>query len=98
MKIRRILPGVVLAVTTIVCGNQGRPNASPTPRGVPRTPTKHLIVVVGENRSFDNVFATYTPPDATQKVWNLFSQGIIDQTGRLVPTFRSQRRIRRLIP
>jgi len=46
-----------------------------------RTPIKHLIVVVGENHSFDNVFATYTPPDPTQSVWNLLSQGIVTETG-----------------
>ncbi len=46
-----------------------------------RTPIKHLIVVVGENHSFDNVFATYVPPDPNQSVWNLLSQGIIDRTG-----------------
>jgi hypothetical protein len=37
--------------------------------------------VIGENRSFDNVFATYVPPDRSQTVWNLLSQGIIDKTG-----------------
>ncbi len=46
-----------------------------------RTPIEHLIVVVGENHSFDNVFATYVPPDPTQSVWNLLSQGIVDKTG-----------------
>jgi phospholipase C len=45
------------------------------------TPIKHLIVVIGENRSFDNVFATYVPPDPRQSVWNLLSQGIVDKTG-----------------
>ena len=31
-------------------------------RGEPtRTPIQHLIVIVGENHTFDNVFATYTP-------------------------------------
>ena len=46
-----------------------------------RTPIKHLIVVVGENHSFDNVFATYTPPNPTQHVWNLLSLGIVNQLG-----------------
>jgi phospholipase C len=46
-----------------------------------RTPIKHLIVVIGENHSFDNVFATYVPPDPKQKIWNLWSQGIIDNKG-----------------
>jgi phospholipase C len=45
------------------------------------TAIKHLIVVIGENRSFDNVFATYVPPDPKQSVWNLLSQGIVDKTG-----------------
>jgi phospholipase C len=26
-----------------------------------RTPIKHVIVIIGENRSFDHVFATYVP-------------------------------------
>ena len=26
------------------------------------TPIKHVIIIVGENRSFDHVFATYVPP------------------------------------
>ncbi len=46
-----------------------------------RTPIKHLIVVVGENRGFDNVFATYVPPNPQQSVWNLLSQGIVDKAG-----------------
>jgi phospholipase C len=56
---------------------------SPSNSRAPRTltPIKHLIVVIGENRSFDNVFATYVPPDSKQSVWNLLSQGIVDQNG-----------------
>jgi phospholipase C len=27
----------------------------------PRTPIKHVIIIVGENRTFDHVFATYKP-------------------------------------
>jgi phospholipase C len=46
-----------------------------------RTPIKHLIVVIGENRSFDNVFATYVPSDPRQFVWNLLSLGIVNKTG-----------------
>ena len=53
---------------------------SKQPRG-PRTAIKHLIVVVGENHSFDNVFATYIPPGRKQKVWNLLSLGIVNQFG-----------------
>ena len=40
------------------------------------TPIKHVIVIIGENRSFDHVFATYVPPKG-QTVHNLLSEGII---------------------
>jgi len=67
------------------CGSPGRPNASPPPPTPPQI--KHLVVVLGENHSFDNVFATYVPPDSSQKVWNLLSQGIVDQNGQAGPNF-----------
>jgi phospholipase C len=69
---------VVSALLSICFGfNQmGVAFAAPT-----RSPIKHVIVVVGENRSFDNLFATYTPPDPTQTVFNLLSEGIVDETG-----------------
>ena len=41
-----------------------------------QTPIKHVIVIIGENRSFDHVFATYAPPTG-QTVSNLLSKGII---------------------
>jgi phospholipase C len=41
-----------------------------------QTPIKHLIVIIGENRSFDHVFATYVPQPG-QSINNLLSEGII---------------------
>jgi phospholipase C len=40
------------------------------------SPIKHLIVIIGENRSFDHVFATYQPKNG-ETVDNLLSKGII---------------------
>jgi len=40
------------------------------------TPIKHVIVIIGENRTFDHVFATYQPKRG-QSVWNLLSEGIV---------------------
>jgi phospholipase C len=60
------------------------------------TPIKHLIIVVGENRGFDNVFGTYDPPDRKQSVWNLLSQGIVTklgQPGRNVAQARQQQAV-----
>jgi phospholipase C len=39
-----------------------------------------VIVIVGENRSFDHVFATYVPKKGEQ-VWNLLSQQIVKADG-----------------
>ncbi|MGE5200504.1 MAG: alkaline phosphatase family protein, partial [Acidobacteriota bacterium] len=48
--------------------------------GATSTPIEHLIVVVGENISFDNLFATYEPP-AGQSVSNLLAKGIVKADG-----------------
>ena len=40
------------------------------------SPIKHVIVIIGENRSFDHVFATYVPKGG-ETVNNLLSEGII---------------------
>jgi acid phosphatase len=44
------------------------------------TPIKHVIVIVGENHTFDNVYATYKPRHG-QKVWDLRSEGIVKANG-----------------
>jgi phospholipase C len=50
------------------------------------TPIKHVIVIIGENRSFDHVFATYVPKRG-EHVWNLLSEGIIKADGTPGPNF-----------
>lgn len=44
------------------------------------TPIKHVIVLIGENRTFDHVFATYVPR-GRDSVQNLLSEGIINANG-----------------
>jgi phospholipase C len=51
-----------------------------------RTPIKHVIVIIGENRSFDHVFATYEPKNG-ETVWNLLSEGIVNKNGSPGPNF-----------
>ena len=46
----------------------------------PTTPITHVIVIIGENRTFDHVFATYTPK-STDTVNNLLSEGIVKADG-----------------
>jgi phospholipase C len=52
----------------------------------PVTPIKHVIVIVGENRSFDHLFATYVPKHG-QTVNNLLSEGIVNADGTPGPNF-----------
>ncbi|MDO9188853.1 MAG: hypothetical protein Q7U24_03210, partial [Sulfurimicrobium sp.] len=52
----------------------------------PTTPIEHVIVVVGENRTFDNLFATYQPQKA-ETVWNLLSNKIVRKDGSPGPNF-----------
>jgi phospholipase C len=53
---------------------------SPGTLGHPLSPIKHVIVIIGENRSFDHVFATYQPQPG-QTVHNLLSEGIVALDG-----------------
>jgi phospholipase C len=50
------------------------------------SPIKHVIVIIGENRSFDHVFATYVPKHG-ESVWNLLSEGIVKADGSPGPNF-----------
>ncbi|HEY6387486.1 MAG TPA: alkaline phosphatase family protein [Candidatus Acidoferrum sp.] len=51
------------------------------------SPIKHVIIIVGENRSFDYLFATYVPKEKREHVWNLLSEGIINADGTPGPNF-----------
>ena len=70
--------GPVLAATAESVSNPGL--------GHTRTPIKHVIVIIGENRSFDHVFATYEPKHG-ETVNNLLSEGIVklDKNKNAVP-------------
>src|SRR6195952_1015423 len=65
-----------------------------TPSGTPlgtndlntKTPIKHVIVIYGENRSFDHVFGAYRSPSG-DKVFNMLSEGIVREDGTPGPNF-----------
>jgi len=54
--------------------------------GHPATPVTHLIVIIGENQTFDGLFATYVPA-AGSSIRNLLSEGIITADGRAGANF-----------
>src|ERR1700751_1898590 len=51
-----------------------------------KTPIKHVIVIIGEIRTFDHVFATYKPKHG-ERVSNLLSKGIVKEDGTPGPNF-----------
>src|ERR1700694_1918970 len=51
-----------------------------------RTPIQHVIVIIGENRTFDHIFATYRAKNG-QFVDNLLSKGIIKPDGTPGPFY-----------
>src|SRR3984893_10762025 len=50
------------------------------------SPIKHVIILMGENRTFDHIFATYQPRHG-QHADNLLSKGIIDVNGNPGPNY-----------
>jgi acid phosphatase len=60
----------------------GHAGAAPT-----YTPVRHVIVIIGENHSFDSVYATYQAPRG-QHIKNLLSEGIITKNGGLGRNWR----------
>jgi phospholipase C len=50
------------------------------------TPFKHVIVIIGENRTFDHVYATYKPK-AGETISNLLSKGIVKANGKPGPNY-----------
>jgi len=65
-----------------------KPMPSAPSDGSTQTPIKHVVVIIGENRSFDHVFATYQPKPGNT-VWNLLSEGIVNADGTPGPNYKS---------
>jgi phospholipase C len=64
------------------------PALSAADDGGPRTktPIKHFVLIIGENRTFDHIFATYRPRRG-EHVSNLLSKGIVNADGSPGPNF-----------
>ena len=46
-----------------------------------KSPIKHVIILIGENRGFDHTFGVYKPKGRGQTISNLLSKGIVDIDG-----------------
>src|SRR5438105_13519605 len=63
-----------------------QPGKQPSKQSTTTTPIQHVIVIIGENRTFDHVFATYQPT-STDSISNLLSEGIVNADGTPGPNF-----------
>src|SRR6202008_2020631 len=70
-----------MAIAQLAIGPALADDHSPSNDHGTRTPIKHVIVIIGENRSFDHVFATYVPKQHGETIDNLLSRGIITLDG-----------------
>jgi phospholipase C len=78
-----------LALAAVVAATLGLLPVAAT-AAAPLTPIEHVVVIVGENRTFDNLFATYQPRRG-ESIWNLRSQGIVKADGTPGPNFSRAR-------
>jgi phospholipase C len=88
--LRRLRDGAVVsaAIYSLISGQMAFAQPEPVKAaGATKTPIKHVIIIIGENRTFDHVFATYKPVKATEKVLNLLSEGIVNADGTPGPNY-----------
>jgi phospholipase C len=62
-----------------------------------KSPIRHVIVLIGENRTFDHLFATYVPK-SRDSVKNLLSEGIINADGSPGPHFSKAAQFQAVAP
>ena len=72
----------VIALTSL-----GIPTLVHAAKSATTTPIKHVIIIVGENRTFDHIFATYQPVNKGEKVLNLLSKRIVKADGSPGPNY-----------
>jgi len=78
-----LISTLALLVQSMPAGAQTRTVAAPSTK----TPVQHVIVIIGENRTFDHVFATYQPTIPGETIDNLLSKGIIRADGSPGPNY-----------
>ena len=77
---RATLGSVLIALLSIATPASSQSTGIDPDHQTTATPIKHVIVLIGENRTFDHVFATYVPR-GRDSVQNLLSEGVIKADG-----------------
>jgi len=92
MRKYRLLCGVAICAIAInsmapIAAAAAAAGESGSNDGNTTTPIKHVIVIIGENRTFDHLFATYQPVNKGETVLNLLSEGIVNADGTPGPNY-----------
>ena len=79
---RRAAALCAVALITVVAALPAQSDEPSTANDQPKTatPIKHVVVFIGENRSFDHVYGTYVPK-SDDSILNLLSEGIVRPDG-----------------
>lgn len=86
MRLMAKFKSLALATSALCALTLASANAYMLHRGDTKTPIKHVIIIIGENHTFDNLFGTYQPKDG-QRISNLLSKGIVNADGTPGPHF-----------
>src|SRR3981081_2553951 len=78
-SVKQVLAALV-ATQLLVATPLRAQSGSSSNDGKTTSPIKHVIIIVGENRTFDHLFATYKPKPG-HHVDNLLSRRIIKEDG-----------------
>ncbi len=82
---KQVLAAIVVAQLLMATPTRAQ-NAPGSADNNTTSPIKHVIVIIGENRTFDHLFATYKPKSG-QSVANLLSKQIINEDGTPGPNY-----------
>jgi phospholipase C len=86
LRDRTVVTAAILSLMQCNAYAGGPVGGAHTNDGKTASPIKHVIVIMGENRTFDHVFATYEPR-GNEHVDNLLSKGIINKDGSPGPNY-----------
>jgi phospholipase C len=75
-----------LLLAAVLLGQASKPQQQKPGLGRPSTPIQHVIVIIGENHSFDNLFGVYQATTG-QTVSNLLTKGIVNADGTPGPNY-----------
>ncbi|MGA2410328.1 MAG: hypothetical protein ABSG46_08090 [Candidatus Binataceae bacterium] len=76
----------LIANAAWVCATSLAANAGTPSFHIPSAPIQHVIVIAGENHTYDNLFGAYSPRQG--RTLNLLSEGIIKKDGSPGPNWR----------